>query len=81
MKLQNYHTHFQLGELRTNLFRFLQSQLKKLRPDLALTKTTSSVVAELGQNSGLLAYRFQNFQFLSDASFDCKKKITKVLIF
>lgn len=60
MKLQNYHTDFQLGELRTNLFRFLQLELRKLRSEHALTKTTSSVGAELGQNSGLLAYRFQN---------------------
>lgn len=58
MKLQNYHTDFHLGELGNNLFRFLLLQMRKLRPDL--TKTTSSVVAELGQNSGFLAYRFQN---------------------
>lgn len=58
MKLQNYHTDFQLEYLGNNLFRFLLLQMKKLRPEL--TKTTSSVVAELGQNAGLLAYRFQN---------------------
>lgn len=48
MKLWNYHTGFQLGELRNNLFRFILLQIRKMRPEHAFTKTISSVVAEAG---------------------------------